>query len=90
MVFITKRKSPKVIMVNGSVRRVISGLMKILRIANTTEKINAVSNVTIETCGVNSFDKPNTAAAMISKLMIHLMIEVYRKASESCAKMLNH
>ena len=77
-------------MVNGSVRRVISGLMKILRIANTTEKINAVSNDAIEICGVNNFDKPNTATAMISKLMIHLMIVVYRKASESCAKMLNH
>lgn len=79
MTFITKRKSPRVIKVSGSVRRVISGLMKILSNANTIEKIMAVSNVTMVTCGVNNFDKPNTATAMISKLTIHFMIVIYRK-----------
>ena len=49
MTFITKRKSPRVIIVKGSVRMVMIGLMKMLSNANTIEKINAVSKETIET-----------------------------------------
>ena len=75
----TKRKNPKVIKVNGSVKRMISGLMKILRMANTSEKIKAVSKDTIETWGASNFDKPNTATAMMSILMIHFMVVIFWK-----------
>jgi len=54
--FITKRKRPKVIMVRGRVKIITSGLTNALRSASTIEKIIAVVNEFITTCGAKSFD----------------------------------
>jgi hypothetical protein len=47
--FITKRKSPKVIIVRGRVKIVIIGLTNAFRSASTMEKIIAVVNECIDT-----------------------------------------
>ena len=54
--FITKRKRPKVIRVRGSVKIITSGLTNALRSASTREKIIAVLNDFITTCGAKSLD----------------------------------
>ena len=77
--FTTKRKSPRVMMVSGRVNRIIRGLTRILSIASTKEKMIAVSKLTMETCGVSSFDNPNTATAMMRMLRIHFISEFGRK-----------
>jgi hypothetical protein len=55
--FITKRKSPKVIIVRGRVKIVIIGLTNAFRSASTIEKIIAVLYECINTWGAKSFDK---------------------------------
>jgi hypothetical protein len=75
--FITKRKSPKVIIVRGRVKIIISGLTNTLRIASTSAKIIAVVKEFIATCGAKSFDNPNTTTAVIRKLIINLIIIIF-------------
>ena len=49
IIFITKRKRPKVIIVKGRVKRIIMGFTIALRNASTIEKIIAVVNEFITT-----------------------------------------
>ncbi len=77
--FITKRKSPSVIIVIGRVKRIISGFTSTLRTASTRAKIIAVENECIVTCGLSSSDNPYTTKAVIRILMIHLIISILLK-----------
>jgi hypothetical protein len=72
--FITKRKSPRVIMVRGKVNIMSSGFTIALSIASTNAKIIAVLNKSMAMCGFNSIDNTYTTTAVISKLMIHLIV----------------
>lgn len=75
--FITKRKRPKVIIVSGRVKIIISGLARTLRIASIIAKMIAVVNECISICGSKSFDNPYTTTAVIRILIIHLIIISY-------------
>ena len=75
--FITKRKSPKVIIVRGRVKIIRSGLTMALRIASTIAKIIAVVNEFINTCGAKIFDNTYTTTAVIRKFIIHLIIVIF-------------
>ena len=74
----TKRKSPNVMMVSGSVNKMISGLRTKLRTANTSAKIIAVVILMIFTWGANNFDKANTTTAVISIFIINLMLLIFK------------
>ena len=56
--FITRRKSPSVIIVIGKVKMISNGLMMALRTASTKAKIIAVLNESIGICGFNNLDNP--------------------------------
>ena len=79
--FITRRKSPKVIIVRGRVKIIRSGLTMALRIASTIAKIIAVVNEFINTWGAKSFDNTYTTIAVIRKFIIHLIIVIFLKAT---------
>lgn len=69
----TKRNSPNVIIVRGSVKRISKGFTIKLSTANTRAKITAVVNEFIVTCGANNFERRYTTSAVISIFIMNLI-----------------
>jgi hypothetical protein len=78
--FITRRKSPKVIIVIGRVRIIIKGFTIAFKKASTNANIMAVVNDLSTTCGCKSFEIIYTAIAVIIKLIKNL-ISIFLKAT---------
>lgn len=73
---ITNKKSPRVIIVTGIVRKIRIGFKKVFNNANTTATISAVVKLSTEIPG-RKCAKTNTTTVEIKSLMSRFMIIIF-------------